>query len=67
MPCERKGTSTWRQAHKLEDSYGSFSFIPSYQYINISADLCGILNGALCPLPEYQFDGSFAYILPDSV
>lgn len=37
------------------------------QYINITANLCDIIGGALCPLPQYQFDGSFAYILPDSL
>lgn len=41
-------------------------FTPT-QYLNISANLCDILVGALCPLPQYQFDGTFAYILPDSV
>lgn len=37
------------------------------QYINLSANLCDVLAGALCPLPQYQFDGSFEYILPASV
>lgn len=25
--------------------------------VNITIDLCGILNGALCPLPQYNFTG----------
>ena len=36
------------------------------QYLNLSANICDALLGALCPLPQYQFDGSFAYILPES-
>ncbi|KAJ4468218.1 hypothetical protein J3R30DRAFT_3560231 [Lentinula aciculospora] len=34
--------------------------------LNITIDLCGILNGALCPLPEYNFTGSDSISLPDS-
>ncbi|KAJ3881828.1 hypothetical protein F5051DRAFT_396186 [Lentinula edodes] len=35
--------------------------------VNITIDLCGILNGALCPLPEYNFTGSDSISLPDSI
>ncbi|KAJ3974311.1 hypothetical protein EV361DRAFT_657348 [Lentinula raphanica] len=35
--------------------------------VNITIDLCGILNGALCPLPQYNFTGSDSITLPDSI
>lgn len=38
-----------------------------YQYINTTVDLCTVLNGALCPLPQYNFDGNFVYVLPSSL
>ncbi|KIK67101.1 hypothetical protein GYMLUDRAFT_81706 [Collybiopsis luxurians FD-317 M1] len=33
--------------------------------VNITIDLCDILNGALCPLPEYNFTGADSISLPD--
>ena len=35
--------------------------------INITLDLCNILDGALCPLPMYNFTGSDSISLPDSL
>ncbi|KAJ3988312.1 hypothetical protein F5890DRAFT_1492782 [Lentinula detonsa] len=37
------------------------------QPVNITIDLCGILNGALCPLPQYNFTGSDSITLPGSI
>lgn len=37
------------------------------QPVNITLDLCSILNGALCPLPTYNFTGSDSIPLPRSV
>lgn len=34
---------------------------------NISLDLCKLLNGALCPLPTYNFTGADSLTLPSSV
>lgn len=34
---------------------------------NFTIDLCGILKGALCPLPTYNFSGSEWLALPSSV
>ncbi|KAE9401559.1 hypothetical protein BT96DRAFT_918699 [Gymnopus androsaceus JB14] len=39
-----------------------FGLVP----VNITIDLCGILGGALCPLPEYNFTGSDSISLPDA-
>ncbi|KAF9071092.1 hypothetical protein BDP27DRAFT_1419378 [Rhodocollybia butyracea] len=33
--------------------------------LNITLDLCGILGGALCPLPEYNFTGADSLSLPN--
>ena len=35
--------------------------------INFTIDLCSLLNGALCPLPTYNFIGSDTIPLPSSV
>ena len=35
--------------------------------VNLTIDLCSILNGALCPLPTYNFTGSTNIPLPESV
>lgn len=35
--------------------------------INVTIDLCNILNGALCPLPMYNFTGSDSIPLPSSL
>ncbi|KAJ7497191.1 hypothetical protein FB451DRAFT_1210438 [Mycena latifolia] len=35
--------------------------------VNVTIDLCNILAGALCPLPQYNFVGSQAISLPDSL
>lgn len=37
------------------------------QPINISLDLCSVLNGAICPLPEYNFTGADSIQLPSSI
>lgn len=34
---------------------------------NITVDLCDVLNGILCPLPAYSFNGSDSLPLPDSL
>ncbi|KAF8973007.1 hypothetical protein BDZ97DRAFT_1752061 [Flammula alnicola] len=34
--------------------------------VNITLDLCGILKGALCPLPMYNFTGADSLTLPAS-
>ncbi|THU87706.1 TRP-domain-containing protein [Dendrothele bispora CBS 962.96] len=34
--------------------------------VNITIDLCSILGGALCPLPQYNFNGSDSLTVPDS-
>jgi hypothetical protein len=35
--------------------------------VNITVDICQLLNGALCPLPVYVFNGSETLPLPSSV
>jgi Transient receptor potential (TRP) ion channel/ML-like domain len=35
--------------------------------VNVSIDLCRLLNGALCPLPMYNFTGSDTLTLPASL
>ncbi|KAI5117513.1 hypothetical protein M0805_000520 [Coniferiporia weirii] len=35
--------------------------------LNLTIDLCNILNGALCPLPTYNFTGSETLQLPSSI
>ncbi|KAI0074157.1 TRP-domain-containing protein [Panus rudis PR-1116 ss-1] len=35
--------------------------------LNLSLDLCNLLNGALCPLPTYNFTGADSITLPSSV
>lgn len=35
--------------------------------VNVTVDLCGILGGALCPLPMYNFTGADSITLPSSV
>ncbi|KDR75069.1 hypothetical protein GALMADRAFT_140619 [Galerina marginata CBS 339.88] len=35
--------------------------------INVTLDLCGILKGALCPLPMYNFTGADSLTLPSSL
>ncbi|KAJ7733778.1 hypothetical protein DFH07DRAFT_905993 [Mycena maculata] len=35
--------------------------------LNVTIDLCDILAGALCPLPQYNFVGSQSISLPDSL
>ncbi|KAJ7078939.1 TRP-domain-containing protein [Mycena belliarum] len=35
--------------------------------VNVTIDLCSILAGALCPLPQYNFVGSQAISLPESL
>ena len=37
------------------------------QPINMTLDLCGILGGALCPLPMYNFTGADSITLPSSI
>lgn len=37
------------------------------QPINITLDLCDELNGILCPLPQYNFDGSEVLPLPSNL
>lgn len=37
------------------------------QPLNLTIDLCTILNGALCPLPTYNFTGSEVLPLPSSI
>lgn len=39
-----------------------FGLVP----VNITIDLCTILGGVLCPLPEYNFTGSDSISLPDN-
>jgi len=34
--------------------------------VNVTLDLCGILKGALCPLPMYNFTGADSLTLPSS-
>jgi hypothetical protein len=34
---------------------------------NLTIDLCSLLNGALCPLPSYNFTGADSITLPSSV
>ncbi|KAK7461003.1 hypothetical protein VKT23_008930 [Stygiomarasmius scandens] len=33
--------------------------------VNLTIDLCNILGGALCPLPQYNFNGSDSLTVPD--
>jgi hypothetical protein len=35
--------------------------------INLTVDICQLLNGALCPLPVYVFNGSETLALPPSI
>ncbi|KAF5389485.1 hypothetical protein D9757_004302 [Collybiopsis confluens] len=35
--------------------------------VNITINLCDILNGALCPLPQYNFIGADSISLPDDL
>jgi Transient receptor potential (TRP) ion channel/ML-like domain len=35
--------------------------------INLTVDICQLLNGALCPLPVYVFNGSETLVLPPSI
>ncbi|KAF5321506.1 hypothetical protein D9619_001350 [Psilocybe cf. subviscida] len=35
--------------------------------VNVTLDLCGILHGALCPLPMYNFTGADSITLPESL
>ncbi|KAF8902888.1 hypothetical protein CPB84DRAFT_1775110 [Gymnopilus junonius] len=35
--------------------------------VNVTVDLCGILKGALCPLPMYNFTGADTITLPSSL
>jgi hypothetical protein len=35
--------------------------------VNVTLDLCGILHGALCPLPMYNFTGADSITLPGSL
>ncbi|KIM45393.1 hypothetical protein M413DRAFT_66000 [Hebeloma cylindrosporum] len=35
--------------------------------VNVTLDLCGILKGALCPLPMYNFTGADSLTLPSSL
>ncbi|PPQ93798.1 hypothetical protein CVT25_013507 [Psilocybe cyanescens] len=35
--------------------------------VNITLDLCGLLGGALCPLPMYNFTGADSLTLPSSL
>ncbi|KAJ6475261.1 hypothetical protein C8R47DRAFT_1142811 [Mycena vitilis] len=35
--------------------------------LNVTIDLCDVLAGVLCPLPEYTFNGSQSLSLPDSL
>ncbi|KAH9484998.1 TRP-like ion channel pkd2 [Psilocybe cubensis] len=35
--------------------------------VNITLDLCGLLGGALCPLPMYNFTGADSITLPSSL
>lgn len=35
--------------------------------LNVSLDLCNILDGILCPLPKYNFIGEDSIKLPSSV
>ncbi|KAI0062928.1 TRP-domain-containing protein [Artomyces pyxidatus] len=35
--------------------------------VNITIDICSLFNGALCPLPLYNFSGSETLMLPSSI
>ncbi|KAF7361960.1 Flavin carrier protein 2 [Mycena venus] len=35
--------------------------------VNVTIDLCSLLGGALCPLPQYTFNGSQSLALPESL
>ncbi|KAJ6499407.1 hypothetical protein C8R45DRAFT_864976 [Mycena sanguinolenta] len=35
--------------------------------VNVTIDLCSLLGGALCPLPQYTFNGSQSLPLPESL
>ena len=35
--------------------------------VNLTVDICQLLNGALCPLPVYVFNGSETLALPSSI
>jgi len=35
--------------------------------VNVTLDLCGLLKGALCPLPMYNFTGADSLTLPSSI
>lgn len=35
--------------------------------VNFTIDLCSLFNGALCPLPTYNFTGSDTVPLPSSL
>jgi len=35
--------------------------------VNFTIDLCSLFNGALCPLPMYNFTGSDSIPLPSSL
>lgn len=35
--------------------------------VNFTLDLCSVLDGALCPLPTYNFTGADSITLPDSL
>ncbi|KAI0789157.1 hypothetical protein C8Q75DRAFT_175178 [Abortiporus biennis] len=37
------------------------------QPLNFTIDLCGVFNGALCPLPTYNFTGADSLKLPSSI
>lgn len=31
--------------------------------VNLNLDLCSVVNGVLCPLPQYNFNGACSYLL----
>lgn len=56
-----------RQIPNLSVSANLFLNVYGLQPLNISLDLCSVLNGILCPLPTYNFTGADSIPLPPSI
>ena len=59
-------TSLLQQAH-INVSANLFLNVYGMNPLNVTLDLCNLLNGALCPLPMYNFTGADTLTLPPSL
>lgn len=57
----------FQQQANINVSANLFLNVYGMHPVNITVDICQLLNGALCPLPVYVFNGSETLALPSSI